>query len=41
MAANPALDKTLDSSGQQLKDVSTAVVAGLRLYARCSSGRQA
>src|SRR5215813_10418459 len=30
---NPALQKTLDSSGQ-LKDVNTAVVAGLRLYAR-------
>ncbi len=30
---NPALKKTLDSAGQ-LKDVNTAVVAGLRLYAR-------
>jgi len=30
---NPALKKTLDSAGQ-LKDVGTAVVAGLRLYAR-------
>jgi len=30
---NPALKKTLDGSGQ-LKDVNTAVVAGLRLYAR-------
>jgi hypothetical protein len=28
-----ALQKTLDSSGQ-LKDVNTAVVAGLRIYAR-------
>ena len=32
---NPALKKTLDSAGQ-LKDVNTAVVAGLRLYARFS-----
>ena len=30
---NPAIKKTLDSAGQ-LKDVNTAVVAGLRLYAR-------
>jgi porin len=30
---NPALQKTLDSSGQ-LKDVNTSVVAGVRLYAR-------
>jgi porin len=30
---NPALKKTLDSAGQ-LKDVNTALVAGLRLYAR-------
>ncbi len=30
---NTALKKTLDSSGQ-LQDVNTAVLAGLRLYAR-------
>ena len=30
----PALKKTLDSSGNNLKDVDTAVVAGLRLYVR-------
>lgn len=31
---DPALKKTLDSSGRNLQDVNTAVVAGIRLYAR-------
>jgi porin len=31
---NPGLDRGLDSSGQQLEDINTAVVLGLRLYAR-------
>ena len=31
---NPGLNKGLDSSGQQLEDINTAVVLGLRLYAR-------
>jgi porin len=31
---NPALKKTLDPSAQQLKNVGTSLLAGLRLYAR-------
>ncbi len=31
---NPGLNRGLDSSGQQLEDISTALVLGLRLYAR-------
>ena len=30
----PALTKTPDSSGQQLANVNTSVVAGLRIYSR-------
>lgn len=31
---NPGLNRGLDSSGQQLEDINTALVLGLRLYAR-------
>ena len=31
---NQALERTLDASGSQLRDMNTAVVLGLRLYAR-------
>jgi hypothetical protein len=31
---DPALKKTLDASGRNLRDLNTAVVAGLRIYAR-------
>ena len=31
---DPALKKTLDASGRNLRDMNTAVVAGLRIYAR-------
>jgi porin len=31
---DPALKKTLDASGRNLRDMNTAVVAGLRVYAR-------